>query len=155
MRIESEVISQNDSEVICRVMVEDEQGKVSVMGTSQIIESGRYVELAQARALKLAYWLLQNDIADLDEHEFITESMATMSPTPAATLSEVDTTLTPPPLQFDFDPVTPAVIPDPTIEMPLELVDKTAAPSSGDSAPSELANDNDQSDGDELFGIPY
>lgn len=60
-----------DAYAVCEALVEHDEQRVTVHGVGLAAESGRYVELAQVRALLLAQQILEQGIASLSESAFL------------------------------------------------------------------------------------
>ena len=118
LKVISSLVQCEDGIAIMQIEVEREDFLFVVMGSALQGESGRYVELAQARALLLARQLLEQGLDAVNPDDYLTTSgrrvqskakpaaSTPMSPSPAPTSvpSVVEPAVAKPAVQPDLEP---------------------------------------------------
>lgn len=88
---------------VCSAMISTTERKVCVFGTASVVENGRFIELAQARAIALARRILAEGLDAVDPADYATAVPHTHQPTvvpptamPDAAPASIPETDTPP-----------------------------------------------------------
>lgn len=111
MEIISNLVQVDENMAIISVTVSSDSNKVVVCGTAMSNESGRFVELAQARAIVLAQQILAEGLDAVDPAAYVTAKSST-APVPAT-----PTVVSPPPSSQTPSPepeTTPVIEPSPS-----------------------------------------
>lgn len=104
MEVASELIQFNERLAVCTVTLKSENGRVTVYATGLAAESGRYADLAQARALALAHQLLAGGLESVSAESLLANRGS--APVLAAPVLEV---ARPAPVQPVMQPVREAI----------------------------------------------
>lgn len=105
MIITATAIKLNDQQAIVQICVEGgEERKVCALGSAWAQESGRYIELAQARAMVLARQILEQGLEAVSPDDFMTPPIG-QEPLVAKARTTISPVVTPPPSLPTVEPV--------------------------------------------------